>query len=221
MSIYNEALAEKIREGAPLASYSIDRRALTQFSEALQDRSVSAPMCFLCGCIYMHRERPEWDRRPGQAESENYIQWKSAFDESKRKFLGMSKQQTEAYYGLETYLKKFNTDAGNFLDLRREGVNEFNDWTCEVPFENGNVKIVCCPEDRECTSECLSQTCLCDKCRIPLCRTCKASILRKCPTQSPVALANDMLAFYAPKSLCDGTTSRLWRSYAQVLASHR
>ena len=49
MSIYNEAFAEKIREGAPLASYSIDRRALTQFSEALQDRSVSAPMRFLRG----------------------------------------------------------------------------------------------------------------------------------------------------------------------------
>ena len=43
MSIYNEAIAEKIREGAPLASYSIDRRALTQLSEALQGRSVSTP----------------------------------------------------------------------------------------------------------------------------------------------------------------------------------
>ena len=60
MSIYNEAIAEKIRGGAPLASYSIDRRALANLDHALQ-QNICAPMCFLCGCIYMYRERPEYN----------------------------------------------------------------------------------------------------------------------------------------------------------------
>ena len=54
ISVYNEAITEKVRSGAPLASYAIDRRALKNFHEALQEDSIQAPMCFLCGCVYVH-----------------------------------------------------------------------------------------------------------------------------------------------------------------------
>ena len=46
ISVYNEAIAEKVRNGAPLASYAIDRRALKNFHEALQEDSIQVPMCF-------------------------------------------------------------------------------------------------------------------------------------------------------------------------------
>ena len=46
ISVYNEAIAEKVRNGAPLASYAIDRRALKNFHNAMQEDSVQARMCF-------------------------------------------------------------------------------------------------------------------------------------------------------------------------------
>ncbi len=52
LSVYNEAIAEKLRQGAPLASYSIDRRCLRNYSEATSNNNIQAPICFLCACIY-------------------------------------------------------------------------------------------------------------------------------------------------------------------------
>ena len=103
-SIDNEAIAEKIREGAPLASYAIDRRALQNFNDALHENSICAPMCFLCGCIYIYRERPTEDLRPGQARDENYIQWQKPFEKDDM-FFSLTRLQTEEQYGQQTYLR--------------------------------------------------------------------------------------------------------------------
>ena len=58
-AIYNEAIAEQIRCGAPLASYSIDRRCLRNLFAATADHSIEAPICCLCACSYLHLDTEE------------------------------------------------------------------------------------------------------------------------------------------------------------------
>ena len=52
---YNEALGVKVRQGAPLASYAIDRKCLRKASEATSGDNMEALICFFCACIHPHR----------------------------------------------------------------------------------------------------------------------------------------------------------------------
>lgn len=54
MSVYNEALAIAIRRGAPLASYSIDRRCLRQYVQHATDANTYAAVCFVCARRFVH-----------------------------------------------------------------------------------------------------------------------------------------------------------------------
>ena len=54
MSVYNEALAIAIRKGAPLASYSIDRRCLRQYVQHVSDATTYAAVCFVCARRFVH-----------------------------------------------------------------------------------------------------------------------------------------------------------------------
>ena len=56
IGVYNEAIALRTRPGAPLASYSIDRKCLREAALATSGDSIQSLVCFLCGCIYPHRE---------------------------------------------------------------------------------------------------------------------------------------------------------------------
>ena len=47
-AVYNKAIAQKIQEGAPLASYSIDRKCLRKAAEAMQEDDVQSLICFFC-----------------------------------------------------------------------------------------------------------------------------------------------------------------------------
>ena len=51
-SAYSEAIAVKIRQGAPFAAHSIDRRCLYNYAMACRDDQVEAPICFFCACVY-------------------------------------------------------------------------------------------------------------------------------------------------------------------------
>ena len=79
---------------------------------------------------------------------------------------------------------------------------EFADWEVEVPFEDGAVRIICCPEDKVCErGKACPQTVLCDKCRVPVCRECEKSLFGKEPKMPAGCLANDLMVFYAPREL--------------------
>ena len=54
ISVYNEALAIAIRRGAPLASFSIDRRCLRQYVQHSTDASTHATVCFVCAQRFVH-----------------------------------------------------------------------------------------------------------------------------------------------------------------------
>ena len=42
LSIYNEGIATAVRQGAPLASYSIDRRCMLQYNKHLSHKNTGA-----------------------------------------------------------------------------------------------------------------------------------------------------------------------------------
>ena len=48
LSIYNEGIATAIRRGAPLASYSIDRKCLLEYNKHLIHNNTGASVCFTC-----------------------------------------------------------------------------------------------------------------------------------------------------------------------------
>ena len=48
LSIYNEGIATAVRQGAPLASYSIDRRCMLQYNTHLMHENTGASVCFMC-----------------------------------------------------------------------------------------------------------------------------------------------------------------------------
>eukprot|EP00973_Karenia_brevis_P006249 850968-Karenia_brevis.AAC.1 len=82
-------------------------------------------------------------------------------------------------------------------------MEEFDDWRLDVPFHEGDVTIVCCPEDRRCNESCLAQKRLCQHCEVPICRVCNkhASGPNEKLFQSPVALSNDLMVFYAAETM--------------------
>ena len=49
-------------------------------------------------------------------------------------------------------MERFSSDNGKFLDLRRH-MSEFEDWIADVPFSTGDVRILCCLEDRRCVEK--------------------------------------------------------------------
>ena len=48
LSIYNEGIATAVRQGAPLASYSIDRRCVLQYHTHMKYENTGASVCFVC-----------------------------------------------------------------------------------------------------------------------------------------------------------------------------
>ena len=59
-AVYNEAIGINVREGAPLASYSIDRKCLRKGAEATAGDNVQALVCFfgaLASCPQTIRAR--------------------------------------------------------------------------------------------------------------------------------------------------------------------
>ena len=52
-AVYNEAVATKTRMGAPLASFSIDRKCLKKGAHAMEDGKIEGLVCFLCACVHV------------------------------------------------------------------------------------------------------------------------------------------------------------------------
>ena len=129
--------------------------------------------------------------------SENHIKWERPLMQENR-FFTLDYAETIAQYSQQKYLQCYGKDSSKKLDLSLH-MEEFDDWYLDAPFKEGDVRILCCPEDRKCNEKCLSQKRLCKHCSVPVCRTCGASLFRK--QQSPVALSNDLMVFYAPQAL--------------------
>ena len=58
-AVYNEALAIRSREAAPIASYAIDRKCLRKGAEAIAGDNIQSLICFLCACVHPYRRQDE------------------------------------------------------------------------------------------------------------------------------------------------------------------
>ena len=54
VGVYNEVISVVVRQGAPLASYEIDRRCLYNYMRAVADDNIEALICFCCARRYPH-----------------------------------------------------------------------------------------------------------------------------------------------------------------------
>ena len=180
IGVYNEAIALRTRQGAPLASYSIDRKCLRKAALATSGDNIQSLVCFLCGCIYPHREM----------ELKQPINWHKPL-ERKGKFFAYERAAGLAIFSHETYLDKYGADPLGYFDLRRH-LEQFEDWLVEVPIEDKVVSILCCPEDVRCqscdagrpandeTSRSKQSKQLCEMCEVPVCSDCHKAMEKEC-----------------------------------------
>jgi hypothetical protein len=54
LSVYNEGIAMAVRRGAPLASYSIDRKCLHAYMQHLTNADTNALVCFVRARRFLH-----------------------------------------------------------------------------------------------------------------------------------------------------------------------
>ena len=198
---YNEAIAEVVRQGAPLASFSIDRRCLYNYTRALRDDAVESLMCFSCA-----RRFPFLANRRSNDISWEVVLGRVSADgvddvDQRTVFCNLGIETTKAIYGLETFIAKYGrvSDEVHLSNFR----SEYDDWQLTIPFGHEDVKILCCPEDRLCKDEaCMASSTACPRCRMRLCNECKSYLHKKGkPAMPPVALTNDMMVYYAPREL--------------------
>ncbi|CAJ1354797.1 unnamed protein product, partial [Effrenium voratum] len=105
MSIYNEALARRCRQGAPLAGCSLDRTALRSFAAAVEGDKVEALICASCACIYS---------RVAELEEQNEIQWRRILsrcggeEEGEWRLFGQPAPRVVEMLGLNAFLDKYD-----------------------------------------------------------------------------------------------------------------
>ena len=123
-------------------------------------------------------------------------------------------------FGLKTYLENYGSIQEGKVHLGEdEHRHEFDDWLVTIPFAVGvgkqtlDVDILCCPEDKRCTNSiCMqNQRRVCEQCEVPLCSECAGVVDKPWgiwdwgespqPKPPPRALSNDLMIFYAPKSI--------------------
>ena len=139
-SAYQEAIAVAIRRGAPLASYSIDRRSLFNASQGLRSDTVESLVCFWCSRRYPYR----------RTASANEISWHNpamtvrCSDDAhavEYDFLGIPRIDVASIFGMDNYLDKYGQCDIEGPDLRQHQ-EEFRDFHLNIPFTSGTVKVL-------------------------------------------------------------------------------
>ena len=166
-SAYNEAIAWKVRSGAPLAALAIDRRCLLNYARYIQDDTVHSLVCMVCA-----RKFPRVATR-----TRNPIEWRLVSPEGKG-FLGLPSAFVRDQMSIHAYLSRYGdvsdgacVDDGVHL---RDKMEEFEDWLVSVPTDDGPVNVLCCPEDIRCDSGVYHhEHTACSRCEGPLCGECR------------------------------------------------
>ena len=98
-SAYCEALAEKVRKGAPVDTYAIDRRAILNYTRACGDDQIYSLICMSCARRFPYMKG---------LKEKNEIAWRQPLDEGKEiKFLGMDARKTAEIFGLDVYIDRY------------------------------------------------------------------------------------------------------------------
>ena len=162
VSAYNEGISVAVRRGAPIASLSIDRRALYNYTEALNDATVASLICWCCARRFPYVEA----RRANEIEWTQPLQQNEKVAGSPWQFARMSMKDAERIFGLGAYLERYGdreAQAGAIY-ARREA--ECEEWTMEATWPGGKCSILGCPEDKVCKdAECMEGRRICSECK--------------------------------------------------------
>ena len=112
-SVYCEAVAWKVRQGAPLASYSIDRRAIANYTTAFERGGIEELICFSCARRFPHIA----------TASSHDIQWHKALSASgvlgsalsDMQFCGLPLERAEKIFGIEASYRKYIVIQNYFI----------------------------------------------------------------------------------------------------------
>ena len=209
-SVYNQLIALKVRSGAPISSFAIERRAVDSYMRAIECSAIEAPMCFICACKFPYVS----------SRTKNEINWRKPFmqvsekDSRIKTFMTWQYDEVQYMFGLDEYLENYGEIQQNKVHLGdAKHLHEFEDWVLTVPFAERNsantvdLEIICCPEDRRCSRKrCGARgNTVCAECEIPICQECENSlektsdwVYREPPAR---ALSNELMIFYGPKSM--------------------
>ena len=199
-SLYNEVVATAVRQGAPLAGLSIDRRALYNYTSAFAEKSVSSLICWCCA-----RKFPYLDKR-----RVNDIRWtqplkrNSGCEQQPWTFSGMNVMKAVDIFGLQTFLDRYGTERGQERINRARAKECRDDWCLAVRTPEASFEFICCPEDHTCKDAvCTRRQRCCPDCWLPICRECESGFVDESgkAAMPPASLANDMMIYYAPKVL--------------------
>ena len=195
-TVLNAAVSWSCKQGVPVVSIAQDRRALRVFHESVTHADLQALICFCCGCVHPHL--------PGEPRQK--ISWKQAGkpvpgkEEVFETFLGLSPQQIEEFFGMETFLRRFGSCGPGFPNLQEVvWQRDLEDWQCIVPFEIGDVRILCNPEDRRCQLEHAAD--ICSQCEVPICCSCQKALQKRSPEMPVRALSNNLWTGFAAPML--------------------
>lgn len=151
-SAYSEAIAVKTRAGAPLDTFSIDRRAILAYNDAVTDDSVHALICFSCAMRYTHVK---------SFGAKNEIQWRKVLTGGRDvSCMNMDRQRCAEVYGLDVYIGRYGHRSG-FPDMRQR-MAEFEDWQMIVPFQRERLRFcaarrIVSAQASLCSSVCLAR----------------------------------------------------------------
>ena len=149
LSVYNEGIATAIRRGAPLASYSIDRKCIMEYNKHLTHEGTGTSVCFACARrfprVHGTKNNPIRFYRLLTNTSVLNVPTKATRSQddidSTVSFLGcVPAKETEKMFGLNTDCEtygKINEDVT--LPATHE---EFDDWHICVPFGSHSVKVL-------------------------------------------------------------------------------
>ena len=104
-----------LRQGAPLASFSIDRRCLYNYTRALRDDGVESLICFSCARRFPFLA----DRRSNDISWEVVLGLVSADgvddEEQRTVFCKLGKETTKVFFGMETFIAKYGVCQMKFI----------------------------------------------------------------------------------------------------------
>ena len=134
-SAHTESIAIAIRKGAPLASYSIDRRCMQNYVRDLVKDDTCALICIVCARRFPYVSHNNNMKINKMRLLERVLQGGA----ESTTFFGLSPLQTEQFVGLLSYVQKFGQMSED-VALGDDHV-EFVDWQLRVPFDTATVNI--------------------------------------------------------------------------------
>ena len=191
VAAYNAGITAKVRMGAPLACYAIDRRCMYNYVTQVNDATLDSLICFCCARRYPHIS----------TLARNEIRWVRPCADGAT-FLGLGRSEAESILGHETYMRNYGHCDGDGMPDLLGRPEEFEDWALTTNVYGSSIRLLCCPEDLKCVEpRCKAERTCCELCEIPVCTDCESFVCAAEPKMPPAALTNDMMIFYAPKEI--------------------